>query len=252
MKKINFLAVTLSISIGLMSCSSSATDEFEDVNGEVSKKKLKKITTNENGKELSSTFFYDANAKLEKIEGGNGIETSSFQYTNTGRLVNVSGNNANETLNVETLYQSPYKAFEAGEVIDYDSRKNPSKILFRTEKYNYTTGESETITMTAELEYDEAPNLYFSTLESAGIIDILDGVQLDFSSAGQSSEIIKARRLLPLNNVKSIVYKNENNEVTATVDVSYTYDSDNYPTKAIALLTSGNETESTAVSFSYE
>ncbi|WP_075341688.1 hypothetical protein [Tenacibaculum agarivorans] len=252
MKKHTIITSILSLSFLWIGCSETATEDFEQVNKDAAKKRLKTISSNQGGENLSSTFFYDSKGRLEKIETGNVNEKSTFQYANTGDLLNVSGEGVNETLNVETLYQSPYKAFELGEVLDYDARKNPSKILFKEEVYDYNTQTYKVISLTAEIEYDENPNFYFYTLEAAGIIDILDGVQLDFSMAAQSAELIKARQLLPLNNPVKFVYKDGESNVLSTIEVSYNYDEDNYPTKAISVLTNSYGSESTAVDFSYE
>lgn len=254
MRKIKILASALCISILFASCGSTATDDFEDINGqEAKKKRLKKITPNVDGEEISATFFYNSDLKLDKIEGAKGNESSVFQYANTGDLINVSGNGANETFDLEVLFEAPYKVMGAGEVVDYDSRNNPSKIIVRQEEYNYVTNTTEMIELVAELVYDESPNLFFGTLEAAGIIDVLDGVKLDLSTAAQSAEVIKARKLLPLNNITKITYKKEG-KIVGALDISYNYDSDNYPVKGIGVVSGDNGTNNgtVAVSFSYE
>ncbi|WP_299712118.1 hypothetical protein [uncultured Tenacibaculum sp.] len=252
MKKINYLLSALTISLCTISCSNSVSDDFDDVNNDIAKKRLRQISTNSSGESLATSFSYDSNNKLTGVSSNLTGEITSIQYTNTGDLLNVSSQGVNETLNLETLFQSPFNAYELGQVVSYDDNRNPSKITFQDQVYNYSTNQYETVSLTAEISYDDAPNMYFSTLEAAGVIDILDRVQLDFSMNAQASEIIKASQLLPMNNPIQFVYKNENGEIQATIDISYTYDQDNYPINAIAVLNAGSSSETAAVNFSYE
>ncbi|WP_299677594.1 hypothetical protein [uncultured Tenacibaculum sp.] len=252
MKKINYFLSILTLSILATSCSNSVSDDFDDMNQDVAEKRLNKISSNLNGEDISVGFSYDSNKKLTGITGVSRDETNSIQYTNTGDLLNVSAQGLNETLNLEELFQSPFNAYELGQVVSYDDNRNPSQISFEDQVYNYNTGQYETIGLTAEILYDDAPNMYFYTLKAAGIIDVLDKVQLDFSMNAQASEIIKASQLLPMNNPVKFIYKNQNGGVEATIDISYTYDQDNYPINAIAVLNAGSSSETAAVNFSYE
>ncbi|SNR17311.1 hypothetical protein [Tenacibaculum jejuense] len=251
MKKINYFLSALTISLCTISCSNSVSDDFDDMNNDAVKKRLKKISTNQNGESLTTSFSYDGNSKLTGVSSDFDGEATSIQYTNTGDLLNISGQGLSETLNLEELFQSPYNAYQLGQVVSYDDNRNPSKISFQEEVYNYNSGQYETIELTADIIYDEAPNMYFSTLEAAGVIAVLDKVQLDFSMNPQASELVKASELLPMNNPIKFIYKDENGNVSATIDISYTYDQDNYPINAIAVLNSGSSSETSAVNFSY-
>lgn len=252
MKKMSILAIALSFSSIITSCSDTVSNEFDEVNGDVEKKKLKKIITNEEGVELTTVFFYDTEGKLDKIEGSNGAESTTIEYTNTGSFVNASTTGINEALNLDDLYNTPYQIFNTGEVLDYDENNNPSKILYKHKVYDFNSNSYQTVELVAELTYDDAPNFYFATLESAGIIDILDGVQLELSSATQPSELINARRLLPLNNLRTINYDDMDNNRVASLEINYTYDADNYPTKASIIATLQGLIEIRELDFSYE
>ncbi len=251
MKKINYFLSIFTISFLTISCGNSVSDDFDDMNQDVAKKRLKQISTNQNGEDVAINFSYDGNNKLTGITGSQGAVSSAVQYTNTGDLLNVSAQGINETFNLESLFQSPFHAYELGQVVAYDDNRNPSKISFQEEVYNYTTGQTEIVNLTAEITYDTAPNMYFYTLEAAGIIEVLDKVQLDFSMNAQATELIKASQLLPMNNPVKFVYKNNNGEIEATLDISYTYNQDNYPINAIALV-NAESSETAAVNFSYE
>jgi hypothetical protein len=166
-------------------------------------------------------------------------------------VINVTEQQFSESFNVEELYQSPYNVYETGEVLAYDSNKNPSKILFRYQIYDYTNNVYVIENYTAEMFYDNKPNLYFSTLESAGVIDILDGVELDFGVNHQASEIIRARALLPVNNLVKAIYKDADNNIVGTLNIDYTYDADGYPIKGTAEGVKDNEAINAEVIYTY-
>lgn len=256
MKKLKYLAA---IGLGLSmatSCSNSATEDFNDQHQDAAKKRLKNVSayySNDTSKKASTDFIYDSELKLEKVIAADGSRTSSLDYDNNGSLVNVTGNDVHENLNLEELYQSPYKAFKEGTVLEYDTNKNPSKIIFHQKEYEYQNGTYTQVIKdyTAEVSYDNAPNLFFYTLEAAGIIDVLDLVDLNIGVNMQATEIIKARALLPMNNPSKIIYKDDLGEILETINIAYTYDASNYPTKAIITSINKQEVQKGEVSFSY-
>lgn len=67
--------------------------------------------------------------------------------------------------------------------------------------YNSYTEIYEDKIYTASLSYDTAPNPFYHTLKSAGIIDVLDKVNLDFSGPNVTADFVKARALFPVNNL---------------------------------------------------
>ncbi|MEX6627153.1 hypothetical protein [Tenacibaculum salmonis] len=249
--------LAIGLIVGLMSaCTSSATEDFDDINGNVKKKTLKSITAInpvEIQESLSSNFFYDSDNKLMKMSGTEGTESISMDYKNDGTSIKGGNNEGDsESFSIEELYKAPYKMYETGEVLAYDANKNPSKIAFRDTVYDYETNTYSVETQIAEMTYDDKPNLYFATLESAGLVEILDGVSLDFGINTQASEIIKARQLLPTNNLIKVVYKNADSEVLGSLNIDYTYDADGYPVKGTGTaINDENETISIDVVYSY-
>lgn len=235
MRKLKYV---FAIGIGLVfvGCSSSASEDFDQINGQVAKKLIKSIeVTNKNNtnQTATSTFLYDSNNKLEKIVGTNNSESSTVDYSNNGTIldVNVVGQSPSESFNLEELYQSPYNAFDRGRVVDYDANKNPIKIIFNHEVYDYTNGTTMVKEYTAHLSYDDAPNPYFYTLEAAGLIEVMDRVSFNFSANPNAAEIVKVRALFPVNNLNRIEYKDEQGETEFTLNIAYEYDSDKYPIK---------------------
>lgn len=171
-------------------CSNSATEDFEEINGQAKKKTLKLITATSKGaaqESVSANFLYDSESKLINVLGVKGAESISINYGNDGSTIKGIGNGNSESLSIEELYKSPYEIYKTGEVLEYDSNKNPRKILFRQNVYNYVTGDYTIENYTAEMFYDAKPNLYFATLEAAGLIDILDGVELSLGVKAQAS-----------------------------------------------------------------
>lgn len=231
MKKLLFLsAITI-----FASCDSdSVSDEFDNANGDTAKKLIETVEFNPAQVDEEDQVFtvnYDANNKV--TSASNGIETAVLVHEND-ELSTITGDG--DPFSLSELYQDPYDAFETGDVLEYDTSGNPISISVLEEyyEYNQTTGEyEETIEeYIATITYDATPNPYFYTFEAAGLIEVLDKVQLNFSMMPQSPEIVRARALFPLNNIKSIVYKDEDGEVVGELKIEYVYDADNYPTSA--------------------
>jgi hypothetical protein len=80
----------------------------------------------------------------------------------------------------------------------------------------------------------------------------MDDVQLNFSMNPQVPEIVKARSLFPMNNPSQIVYKNEEGELIYTINISYVYDSENYPTSATVTNVSIEDSEESTYSAVFE
>jgi len=201
--------------LGLFGCSDSASDEFEEINGEVSEKLISKLTlasAEDPSEGVILNFSYDINKKLINISDGEGV--AIFVYNNNGDLTNIAG--GNEPLNVEEIvFNSPYNAFEEGNVLQYDNNLNPSIIEF----YEYNDDEP-TVTYTAEIDYDSAHNPYFHTMKAGGVISVLDDINLEFSINPQSPDLVQARALLPLKNPSQLTYKDENGNIIFYVDAN--------------------------------
>lgn len=243
MKKTNYLYFLASVAITFISCSNdSASDDFNNVNGDVKEKLVESVSvrsTEYPEDNMNFTLLYNTNGSLSTIREGD--HSTVFVYEND-QLANIAG--PGDNLTIEDLYESPYDAFETGEVLEYDENRNPKKILFYQEEYDYAIQDYVMNEYTAEVTYDDTHNPYFYTLEAAGIISVLDRVQLNFSMNPQAPEIVQARMLFPVNNPSQIVYKNEIGQTIHTLIVTYTYDADNYPTSATAVSTSLEEDDS--------
>ncbi|MBD3890733.1 hypothetical protein [Olleya marilimosa] len=226
--KLKLQITLLTVLAVFMSCSEdSATDEFNAANQNASVKlitNLSVVSAQDASENQSVTINYNGNNQVANITDG--VETSILVYDNDN-LTNVTGEG--ETLNVEELYESPYDAFETGEVLQYDSNMNPISIRFLEEEFDFVANTMSVVEYFAEIEYDATPNPFFYTLEAAGIIDVLDNVDLNFSMDVQAPEIVQARLLLPTNNIKKITYKDEDLTPIYQIVANYVYDAQNYP-----------------------
>ncbi|WP_111709748.1 hypothetical protein [Lutibacter citreus] len=232
MKKFIYSISLLSALILTFSCSDdSVSEDFDKANGNVQKKLISSvaiISAQDPQENRVISMLYSSDGSLNTIN--NGVETRIFIYGNNDELTNITGGGDN--LNILDLYESPYDAFETGDVIVYDDNGNPKKINFFEEEYNITSGTYTTKIYTADISYDDTHNPFFYTLEAAGIIDVLDGVRLNFGINPQVPEIAQARMLFPVNNPSQIIYKNEEGEIVFTINSNYVYDNENYPTSA--------------------
>tara|TARA_R110000751_G_scaffold146601_1_gene250708 strand:- start:135211 stop:135972 length:762 start_codon:yes stop_codon:yes gene_type:complete len=226
--KLKLQITLLTVLAVFMSCSEdSATEEFNQANQNASVKlitNLSVVSAQDASENQSVTINYNGNNQVANITDG--VETSILVYDNDN-LTNVTGEG--ETLNVEELYESPYDAFETGEVLQYDSNMNPISIRFLEEEFDFVANTMSVVEYFAEIEYDATPNPFFYTLEAAGIIDVLDNVDLNFSMDVQAPEIVQARLLLPTNNIKKITYKDEDLTPIYQIVANYVYDAQNYP-----------------------
>lgn len=232
MKKSIYSSSLLCALILTFSCSEdSVSDEFINANGNVHGKLISTVaisSAQDPQENRIISLSYTSDGALNTID--NGVETGIFIYSNDDKLTNITGGSDN--LNILELYESPYDAFEKGEVLIYDDNGNPKKIEFYEEEYDYNSGTYVTKIYTADITYDDTHNPYFYTLKAAGIIEVLDGVKLNFSINPQVPEIVQARMFFPVNNPSQIIYKNEEDELVYTINANYVYDNENYPTSA--------------------
>jgi hypothetical protein len=253
MKNQKSLIILLSLSLFTLSCSEdSVTDEFDNANGNVQEKLIESISiisVQDSQENKNISLSYTSDRLLNTISDG--IETSIFVYDDNDNLSNITGG-GNDNLDIEELYESPYDAFETGEVIQYDDNGNPKKIEFYEEEYDYNTESYYTKIYTAEISYDNTHNPYFYTLEAGGIIEVLDDVKLNFSINPQIPEIVQARLLFPINNPSQLIYKNEEGEIIYTINVNYSYDNQNYPTSATVTAVSVQDSEQSTYSTIYQ
>lgn len=245
MKKKLILA-SLLFAVFASSCSDSSSDEFDNGNAGAAQKYLKTLTiTPTDGSDSPSNFAvnYDSSGRVSSITDG--VQSNFFVYQNSN-LANITGEG--EPFMISELYQAPYEAYEIGEVLNYDSKGNPTDIrLFQENRYD---GEIEEFT--AKVTYDTAPNTFFYTLKAAGIIDVLDNVELNLNMQSLPPEIIKAKLLLPVNNPTKVVIKNASGSVVSTTQTDYVYTADKYPTSATITETSEEGVSILAVAYTYK
>ncbi len=235
-----------------VSCDDDSTsDEFNDANGGVAKKLIDRVEYDIEGEDQIITVNYNADNKVTGVTDGTDVAT--LAYSND-ELATVTAE-ADNPFSIDELYQNPYDAFEEGQVEEYDEAGNPIIVSVIEEDYEFINGEfvETTEKLTATISYDAAPNPFFYTFEAAGLIEVMDRVQLNFSMAPQSSELVKAKALFPINNVSGIIYKNEDNEEIGSLKIDYVYDAENYPTSAtITIKTEDGETASETVNYFYK
>ena len=177
--------------------------------------------------------------RVSSITDGN---TNAFlNYDTSDNLNSITGNN--EIFDIDELYQSPYDAFESGEVLEYDKNANPIKIEVYEDGYGSDV-------LIGNIIYDPNPNPFFYTLKAAGIIDVLDRIDLNFGITNPS--IIKARLLLPYNNIRSMIFKNASGITQYEVHIDYNYDEDKYPISAIVNTLSQNESSTYTLIYKYK
>lgn len=253
MKKLFELSALMLATVFFAGCSEeSVSDEFQDANGDVKEKLIKTVSylSPEHPEDnLIVSFSYNNDGILNTVS--NGEDTSIFLYENS-ELETITGSDDNLTM--EEMYQSPYDAFEIGQVVSYDENGNPEEIQFFEEEYDAGIGDYISKVYTATLAYDDAPNPFYYTMAAGGLIDVLDNVQLNFSLTPQSSEIVQARLLFPVNNLSQITYKNEEGETVYSINANYEYDTDNYPTSGTVTAVSVLDSDQGVVSvtFTYE
>ena len=238
---LSIIGTTLSLSLIFSGCSKSSEDEFNNANGPIAEKYISQfeIVSTDVSENKTYVVNYDGENRVSSIIDG--TEATLFNYNTTNNLATVTSEG--EVLDVNDLYQSPYDAFETGTVLEYDTKGNPKKIEVYEDGYN-----SELLV--GDITYDPAPNPFFYTLKAARVIDVLDRVDLNFGP--QSPSLIKAKLLLPYNNIKSMIFKDIAGNTKYEVQIASTYDAENYPTRATVTAISTEETKSYLVKYFYK
>lgn len=239
--KRTLLSISMLATLFLASCSGSNSDEFDDANGDAAARYIRTITTNADGDTNVTTFNYDASGKVINVTDGDGSANMVYENNN---LTNIAGDG--EAFSISELYQSPYQAYEVGQVLNYDSNGNPTHLRVFVDDYMGGTEEHR-----AEITYDNKPFFMFHTLKAAGIIDVLDRVELNLSMQSAPAQLVRAKSLLPVNNQTKVVVKNLQGDVVYTAITSYAYNADNYPVSATTVVTEDGDSESATVNFAY-
>ncbi len=224
-----------------LSCSKSSTeDEFDEANNPVVEKLISSLTIVDNDANESITYQlnYGLNNTLTSITDGD--ENAFLNYDNAGALQSLSS--GNDIFEILDLYHSPYDAYEIGRVVSFDDKGNPVEVQVYEDGYQSNL-------LFGNILYDPNPNPFFYTLKAGGAIDVLDNVDLNFNS--NHPELVKARLLLPYNNIKAIILKDDDGITQYEVQISYNYDSDNYPVSANITALSPDETHHYMITYFY-
>ena len=229
----------------------SVSDQFEDANGKVPEKLIKSIVAESSkyyGEDVLLTVDYNTDGSVSTVTDG--TNRNIFVYEK-GRLKTISGNAENFLF--EQAYQSPYNAFEEGDVVERDDNGNPTLLEFYEEEYDYDEDAFVPVVYTAEVAYDSQPNPYYYTLKAGGLIEVMDNVKLNLNLGAQVAEVVQARLLFPVNNISQIVYRDGNGDIEYTMNANYVYDQDGYPTSGTLTLVSQlyDENVSYLVKFTY-
>lgn len=230
------VALFVSFILFVVSCSSN-DDGFDDANGNVAKKYISKIVTQSEGQTSVANITYNNEGQVVSASTDNDVKY--FSYFDDGRLKKISG--GGENILTSEVINEIHAAYEIGDVLDYDSKGNPTILeLYDVEYYG------NQVTNTAHLSYDTKPFTFYHTLDAAGIIAVLYDVRLQFYTP---AEIIMAKKLLPVYNPIKAVIKDSSNQEIGTITVNYTYDNENYPTNAtvISIDDVGYATSSTVI-----
>jgi hypothetical protein len=240
MKSINQLfklSVIITAIVLLQGCKKTTEDEFKEANGDIKEKYLSSIEVISDEFEHTELIHigYDNANRVIAIQYGNEVHDLIYDDNNLSYLTIE-----NELQDLENLYLAPHdiiistswsRSIRTGNVLEYDSKLNPSKVEIFSDKRGYLYGTGyytiSTDTLMCDILYDPNPNPIFYTLKAAGFINVLDRVDLVFGV--QSPKIIQARQLLPYNNIKSLTFRDKKGLPVTTIKINSTYDTDSYP-----------------------
>lgn len=241
MKKNFFLAALLCGSV-LISCSSD--DSSDNLSSNARYIKTVNVIDSENGFNQTWTVNYDTDGRVKNITDG--IELSTMVYNENNQLTTITGDS--EPFSMSELYQAPYDGYEFGEVLNYDSNGNPKKLRLFSRDYEGTIEEE----YVSDIYYDTQTNPFLHTLNKAGILEVLDNIDLNFSSVPTAQELIVAKVLLPVNNPKRFVVKTLSGEVKTETVANYVYNSDGYPTSATFTTTNEDGVSVASATYTYQ
>ncbi|HEY0045666.1 MAG TPA: hypothetical protein VGB44_03045 [Flavobacterium sp.] len=240
MKKTLFLAALLSVS--LYSCDSD-DDASDNLSSTARYIKTVSVVNTDDGTNETLTVNYDADGRVSNVTDG--FESSTMVYNDNNELITVTGES--DPLSMSDLYQAPYDAYEYGDVLEYDSNGNPSVLQL----FDISDEDGSTIEYTGEITYDAETNPFLHTLDKAGILDVLDNIDLNFSTTVTSQELVSAKLLLPSNNPKRMVVKTLDDVIVADVVANYVYNADGYPTSATFTTTTDEDVSISSATYTY-
>ena len=226
--------------MSLFSCNSD--DASDNLSSTARYIKTVNVVNTEEGTNETLTVNYDGDGRVSNVTDG--FESSTLVYDD-GQLTTITGDS--EPFSMSELYQAPYDGYEFGEVLEYDSNDNPTLLRL----FDISDEDGSTIEYRGEITYDSETNPFLHTLDKAGILDVLDNIDLNFSSTVTSEELVSAKLLLPSNNPKRMLVKTLANEVVADVVANYVYNAAGYPTSATFTTTTDEDVSVSSATYTY-
>ncbi|RZJ29424.1 MAG: hypothetical protein EOO48_07530 [Flavobacterium sp.] len=204
----------------MTSCSSDSSSSDLPSNA----KYIKTVHVVNTAEEEDQTVTVNYNTDGSVANVTDGTDTNGFVYNDNHQLTTITG--SDDPLSMSELYQSPYDGYEFGEVLQYDNNGNPTQLrLFERDYDGNITQEYRGF-----ITYDPQANPFLHTLEKAGILDVIDNVDINFASVPGTEQIVTASQLMFQNNPKTFTVKDLDNNVIDTVVANYVYDAEGYPT----------------------
>ena len=118
------------------------------------------------------------------------------------------------------------KTFEIREIITSDLHGNPTLLSLQDE--NRPSDHFKAL-----ITYDQNPNTFYSTLEAAGFIPLLEEARVQFTP---SEAMQKDQNWLTVHNPISVLITDDQNDTIASLNISYTYNDRKYPTAATVII----------------
>lgn len=240
--RIRKLSVLMYLLVGLLllSCSKSSDDESSSVGDRESTELIKSVDLElieyydggSYSENISALFNYDTEGKLldvsSKVSEDSYKKMMSFNYSDNGKLSSVDGVFGPQL--VEDIYGLKLNLYEDdATVLEYDENHNPSKVQMfnvRTVLKDVDGVDVEvevTENLIAEITYDSHPFFLYNTLKSAGILEIMDN--LDVFMSAVPDDVKKLKEFLPYNNIQNIRYERENyGEESDIIEISFKYE----------------------------
>ncbi len=241
MRIITILLSLLFVTLFYSSCNKSMEEEFEEKNTSLVEKELSTIQILvDNEDYVTFTFHYDNSGKITSLTD-NMEAILIFDYDANDNLSSIELDGG--ITNMVDILTMTHDAYEVGNVYEYDQVGNPIEI-------QYYDGGLEGEELYLEIVYSDTPNPYFYTFKAAGIIDVLDQTNLNFGPT--TPAIIKARELMPVNNIRSILVKELDGSRVSEVQINYKYDQDKYPQSADVIAFNTDEFTNFSILYTYK
>lgn len=207
------------LALFLISCEKSLDEGFENANKNVKKKYVKQLhVTYPNEPKYNKSYVINYGGENRITSVTDGEESHFFNYGTDGDLLSITG--GEESFEMSHFYQAPYDVFEEGNVLEYDDKGNPKKI-------EVFLGSNNTSVAIGEILYDPNPNPFYYTLKAAGIIGVIDQVDLNIGTP-TSPSIVKAKKMLPFNHYRSMIFFSSAGQIVMDIQFDTIYDEEGY------------------------